>query len=234
MFVRGCMMASMKNRNRLWTLDRAVASIALLSCAFAWAAGDTKDTTANGDPQLLGCWRAERVEQTLPDGRVWTDVGGCTLKFEAQHITSACVLRADNQPIRYSYQIVAADTYRARIVDHPARQQAVGSERDYLYRIEADRLFITTYPQTASPAPMSRAVKVQSVSIKVGSATDLQSRGNQELAGCDGRLVMAPAPTPTPTPTSTPSMHSTLASMSAPLPLPLSKIARLAQAVPLP
>ena len=32
--------------------------------------------TAPPDPQLLGCWRAERVEQTLVDGAKWTDIGG--------------------------------------------------------------------------------------------------------------------------------------------------------------
>jgi hypothetical protein len=176
---------SAMNQRRL-CVRLSVAVVVLFSHATA---------TATDDPQLLGCWRAERVEQTLADGRVWTDIGGCTLKFEAQHITSACVLRADNQPVRYSYDVVAPGGYRARIVEHPARPQAVGSERDYLYRVEGDRLFITTFPQTATPAPLSSAVKVQSVSIKVGSATDLQSRGDREEAGCDGRLVTLPSAT---------------------------------------
>jgi hypothetical protein len=176
------MMASMNKSAVLLALHAAVALV-------AWA----REAHADGDPQLLGCWRAERVEQTLADGRVWADVGGCTLRFEAQHITSACVLREGNQPVRYTYKITAAGTYSARIVEHPARPQAVGSERDYLYRIQDDRLFIITYPQTATPAPLSQAVKVESVSIKVGSATDMQSRSDQALAGCDGRLVSAPA-----------------------------------------
>jgi hypothetical protein len=167
-----------------------VASVAAAALTGAVQANNSTHT----DPQLLGCWRAERVEQTLADGRVWTDIGGCTLKFEAEHITSACVLRADNQPVRYRYDVVAPGTYRARIVEHPARPQAVGTERDYLYRVEGDRLFITTFPQTAQPAPLSSAVQVQSVSIKVGSSTDFQSRGDREIAGCDGLLTTAPAP----------------------------------------
>jgi hypothetical protein len=197
------MMRGMKNRTRLTRQAVALASMILTGLHGAKAA-NSGDSGDSGDPQLLGCWRAERVEQTLADGRVWTDVGGCTLKFEAQHITSACVLRAGNQPVRYSYTIVTPGSYRARIVDHPARRQAEGSERDYLYRVEGDRLFIVTFPQTATPAPVSPAVKVESVSIKVGSASDLQSRSNEEQAGCEGRMVTAPLPVPTRVARSTP------------------------------
>jgi hypothetical protein len=176
-----------------FTRKAALAFLVSMGLQAAGAVEPSAGTDTSGsDPQLLGCWRAERVEQTMADGRVWTDVGGCTLKFDSQHITSACALRPDHQPVRYSYKLAAAGTYRARIVEHPGLPRAVGSERDYRYRIEGDRLFITTYPQTATPAPLTAAVKVESVSIKVGSATDLQSRQGQEVAGCDGRLVTAP------------------------------------------
>ncbi len=184
------MMAGMKSSR--WMMRHAATWTGLWVAGLGAAAA--ADSSGEGDPQLLGCWRAERVEQTLADGRVWTDVGGCTLKFETEQITSACVLRAGNQPVRYSYKIITPGSYRARIVDHPTRRQAEGSERDYLYRIEGDRLFIVTFPQTATPAPISPAVKVESVSIKVGSITDLQNRNDEEQAGCEGRMVTAPLP----------------------------------------
>ena len=168
------------------TLKHVAAAIALAASAAATAALAADAT----DSQLLGCWRAERVEHTLADGSLWTDIGGCTLRFDTERITSACALRAGNLPIRYTYSITAPGTYRARIDEHPAQPQAVGSERDYTYRVEADRLFITTFPQSALPVPTSRTVRVDSVSVKVDSRTDLEDRSGREKVGCEGRLVL--------------------------------------------
>lgn len=147
------------------------------------------------DPALLGCWRAERVEQTLPDGSLWSDIGGCTLEFAADRIVSACALREGNRPITYTYQIVEPGKYSARITDHPARREAEGSERDYQYRVDRDRLFIITYPQTAKPAPASSVVRVLSVSVRVGSPADLASSVDVEKTDCHGRLVRLPVDT---------------------------------------
>jgi len=147
------------------------------------------------DPELLGCWRAERVEQTFPDGSLWSDIGGCTLEFAADRIVSACALREGNRPITYTYKIVEPGKYSARIIDHPTRREAEGSERDYEYRVDRDRLFIITYPQTAKPAPPSSVVRVLSVSVRVGSTTDLASSADVEKAGCRGRLVSLPVDT---------------------------------------
>lgn len=152
----------------------------------------TQAATDPPDPALLGCWRAERVEQTLPDGSLWTDIGGCTLEFAADRIVSACTLREGNQPITYTYGIVEPGKYKARITEHPARPQAEGTERDYEYRVDGDRLFITTYPQTAKPAPVSPVVKVLSVSVRVGSPTDLAGGDDREKADCSGRMVGLP------------------------------------------
>ena len=163
--------------------------MAMLSLMAVGGSIAADNEAAPPDPQLLGCWRAERVEQTLADGTKWTDIGGCTLKFEVDRITSACALRAGNQPIKYSYSVVAPGTYRARITEHPMQPQAQGSERDYNYRIEGDNLYITTFPQAALPAPNSRAVKVESVSVKVGPATGLADRRDRKKAGCEGELA---------------------------------------------
>ena len=105
------------------------------------------------------------------------------------------MLREGNRPITYSYKIVEPGKYRARITDHPARREAEGSERDYEYRVDSDRLFIITYPQTALPAPASAVVRVLSVSVRVGSTTDLAGSADVEKADCRGRLVSLPVDT---------------------------------------
>ncbi len=173
-----------------WSTVRRLALIGICIAPLGTQAADLPP-----DPALLGCWRAERVEQTLPDGSLWSDIGGCTLEFAADRIVSACVLRQGNRPITYTYKIVEPGKYRARITDHPARREAEGSERDYEYRVELDRLFIITYPQTAKPAPPSSVVRVLSVSVRVGSSTDLASSVDVEKADCHGRLVGLPVDT---------------------------------------
>ena len=128
----------------------------------------------------------------MPDGSLWSDIGGCTLEFAADRIVSACALREGNRPITYTYKVVEPGKYRARITDHPSRREAEGSERDYEYRVDGDRLFIVTYPQTAIPAPPSSVVRVLSVSVRVGSPTDLANSADVEKAACRGRLVRLP------------------------------------------
>jgi hypothetical protein len=69
------MMPAMNKRGGLLMLKDTVVVLTFLCLPLAWAANTS--APADADPQLLGCWRAERVEQTLADGHVWTDVGGC-------------------------------------------------------------------------------------------------------------------------------------------------------------
>jgi hypothetical protein len=171
-----------------------VEQVLRMAMAMAGLCGAATAAATDIDPALLGCWRAERVDQTLADGTRWTDVGGCTLEFLPDRIVSACALRAGNRPIVYAWQVTEPGTYRARITDHPVQPQAVGSERDYQYRLEGDRLLITTFPQSAQPAPVSRAVRVESVSVKVGSATDLAGPDDTDKAGCQGPLATRQPP----------------------------------------
>jgi len=195
-------MCSATRRADLWHHAGVRANRSALSTvrrlALAWmCSGPLGAQAVDGtpDPALLGCWRAERVEQTLPDGSLWSDIGGCTLEFAAARIVSACALREGNRPITYTYKIVEPGKYRARITDHPARREAEGSERDYEYRVDGDRLFIITYPQTSKPAPTSSVLRVLSVSVRVGSPTDLASRADVGKADCRGQLVSLPVDT---------------------------------------
>lgn len=148
------------------------------------------------DVALLGCWRAELVQQTYEDGRVWSDIGGCTLEFSANRIESACALRPGNRPVVYRYAVSEPGRYTARIVEHPSLQAAVGSERSYDYRIEGDRLYISTNPQAAKPVPLNAVVRVLSVSVRVGSQTDRDDVSDRAKAGCQGRLAELQVPSP--------------------------------------
>ena len=144
------------------------------------------------DAALLGCWRAERVQQTYSDGRVWKDIGGCTLEFAADRIVSACALRPGNRPVIYTYTISGPGRYIARIVEHPQLPSAVGSKREYEYRIDGDRLYISTDPQTAKPVPLNAVVRVLSVSVRVDSQADRDDVSDGEKAGCKGRITGLP------------------------------------------
>jgi hypothetical protein len=148
------------------------------------------------DEALLGCWRAERVQQTYADGRVWNDIGGCTLEFALDRIDSACALRPGNRPVIYTYTISQPGHYTARIVEHPQFPAAVGSEREYEYQIDGDRLYISTNPQTAKPVPLNAVVRVFSVSVRVGSQADRDDVSDREKAGCKGRITGLPPTLP--------------------------------------
>ena len=66
---------------------------------------------------------------------------------------------------------------------------AVGSERSYDYRIDGDRLYISTDPQAVKPFPLIAVVRVMSVSVRVGSQADRDGVNDREKVGCQGRLI---------------------------------------------
>ncbi len=117
---------------------------------------------------LPGCWKGEEVVQFLGNGASRKDQSaGCLLEFSEEKITSRCVGRAGPVEIAYAYKIVRPGVYSANLVAHSQRQDVVGGQREYEYKVQDDRLFITTYPQTTKPAPPTAAVRVESISKKV-------------------------------------------------------------------
>jgi hypothetical protein len=114
------------------------------------------------DQSLLGCWRSGAVTSYLQDGTAHAGKAECTIAFDSATITSKCIGGSGPFSIGYSYEIVAPGKYVATITKHSTLPQAVGAKRQYDYRVLGDELFITTYPQTTSPAPLNAAVKVVS------------------------------------------------------------------------
>lgn len=110
-----------------------------------------------GDAQLHGCWMGEEVIQFFADGRsVKSTPKACVLEFGEDRITSGC------GDIVYGYRVIRAGEYTATMVSHSSRPDLVGGAREYEYKIEGDHMFITTYPQKATPTPPTQAVRVES------------------------------------------------------------------------
>lgn len=128
------------------------------------ACGSACAVPADIDPSLLGCWRGVNIRQHASDGSFRDQAGYGRLEYGS----STIVTGYDSQPTRYRYEIQRKGVYLATIIEHPARPDLIGSTREYEYRVEGDELFITTYPQTSKPTPPTAAVKVESISKRVG------------------------------------------------------------------
>ena len=120
-------------------------------------------TTAYGsDNELIGCWKGESVVQLFQDGKsVRSTPKACPLEFGTERITSSC---GDTS---YTYRVVRPGVYTATMATHSSRPDLVGGTREYEYKIAEGKLFITTYPQTTTPAPPTQAIRVESQSLKV-------------------------------------------------------------------
>ena len=118
------------------------------------------------DHSLAGCWRSGAVTSYLSDGTTREAKARCTLVFSDTTIVSTCVGSDGPFTITYAYSIVAPGKYEAEITAHSTLPGAIGSKRQYDYRVQDGNLLVTTYPQTTSPAPLNSAIKVVSTSTR--------------------------------------------------------------------
>ena len=123
-------------------------------------------TVTPSDSSLIGCWQSGIVSSYLSDGTTREGRARCTLVYDDTTIVSTCVGPEGPFGITYAYSIVAPGEYEAEITMHSKLPQAIGSKRQYDYRVENEKLFITTYPQATSPTPLNSAVKVVSISTR--------------------------------------------------------------------
>ena len=124
------------------------------------------------DSSLIGCWQSGTVTSQLSDGTTREGKARCTLVYDDTTIVSTCAGSDGPFSITYSYSIVAPGKYEAEIAKHSTLPHAIGSKRQYEFRVQNDNLFITTYSQTTSPMPLNSAVKVVSTSTRdTGSCT---------------------------------------------------------------
>ena len=138
----------------------------LLVAVFLVGCASKPSLTSSND--LLGCWKSEKIVLFNADGTSRTQPTStlCTISFTKELISTACTSQQNTPRVGYSYRIVQPGVYHTTMVSH-MRPELVGSERDYEYKIENDRLFITTYPQTTKPAPISPAARTESENSRI-------------------------------------------------------------------
>jgi hypothetical protein len=143
-------------RTLQWVASCAI--LCLVQCPAALAADDG----------LAGCWRNEAMVQYLKDGTSQsTRTSACLTRVSADKIHSSCQLKDGTSEIEYSYQVVRPGAYSATMTAHNLRPDLIGGQRVYEYRIQDERLYITTYPQTTVPFPPTNAVRFESTSRRV-------------------------------------------------------------------
>jgi hypothetical protein len=117
---------------------------------------------------LPGCWQGNKVVQYFSDGSSRQNASSaCILEFQAQRILSRCIGPDGEALTEYSYHVAKPGTYVATMSSHNKRPDLIGQTREYDYRVEADKLFIITYPQTTTPKPPTNAIRVESESSRV-------------------------------------------------------------------
>lgn len=142
-----------------------ITRIALAPCSMALALLANPSAFA-ADPDIQGCWQGESVVIYLKEGSSRTQAGNCSFKVVSDRILMRCPVSGSEAQIDYSYRITKPGTYTATMISHSSRPDLVGGSRDYEYRLEGERLLITTYPQTTTPLAPTAAVKAESVSIR--------------------------------------------------------------------
>ena len=129
--------------------------VSLVGCA-------SKPSTESSN-DLLGCWKGEKIVIFNDDGTSRSQPVStlCTISFERKQVTSACTSQQNTTRVGYTYRILRPGVYHATIVSH-IRPNMIGSESEYEYKIENDRLYITSHPQTTKPKPLSPAIRTES------------------------------------------------------------------------
>ena len=137
--------------------------------AFTIFAGSSLTALAQAaTSDLVGCWHGIRAVQYVADGSGHEVPGSdCTLAISATSMESECVSKSGPWSYKYDYEVVAPGKYSAIIRASSTRPDLVGSKRDYFYHVEANHLYITTFPQTTIPAPPTVAVRVESDSERI-------------------------------------------------------------------
>jgi hypothetical protein len=117
---------------------------------------------------LLGCWKGEKIVIFNSDGTSRTQPAStlCIISFATEKIITTCTSQQSSNSVGYTYSIARPGVYLAKIVSH-IYPHMIGSEREYEYKIENDRLFIITYPQTTTPTPTSPAIRTESENSKI-------------------------------------------------------------------
>lgn len=119
------------------------------------------------DQSLIGCWRSLKVVQYFGDGTNRQNQSNkCSSEFKESEIVSLCSDSKIQTVIGYSYHVSKPGTYVATLSSHNLRTDLVGGTREYNYRIDSEKLFIITYPQSTKPTPSSAAIRVESISIR--------------------------------------------------------------------
>jgi hypothetical protein len=140
----------------------------LLGSFTIFAASSLTSLAQAASSDLVGCWHGIRTVQYVADGSGHEVPGSdCTLAISATEMDSECVSKSGAWSYRYDYEVVAPGKYSATIRASSTRPDLVGSKRDYFYHVEADHLYITTFPQATIPAPPTVAVRVESDSVRI-------------------------------------------------------------------
>jgi hypothetical protein len=129
---------------------------------------------AEGDPALLGCWEIERIfryngSELIPPKE---ENVGCTLNYSVDHLLVLCVTPQSESRVEYAYRISHTDTYRATIIANSSTPSAVGSIRDFEYKVQKDRLVLALFHPAADATSATGTMRPESVAVRRAPSFD--------------------------------------------------------------
>lgn len=148
------------------TMQRMTAPRCLLSASLLLAFASSH--AAPPDASLAGCWRAARITQHFASGAKAEDASGrCTLQFGEREYQSRCTTSSGIAATTYEYHLVRPGAYAASMTGSTFRTDLIGKTREYQYRVEGDRLVVSTRFKPEIPAAATTVTRVETEATRV-------------------------------------------------------------------
>jgi hypothetical protein len=124
------------------------------------------------DSKLYGCWINDRVLQSGLQGAPKNKTIQCAIFYDQKTKTTACP--SEEKPntfeiTAHTFEVVASGEYLAKFIRNDSAPHVIGSTLKFYYQADSKSLFLLTFPRSATPVPLSRVMRDESVSLKVAA-----------------------------------------------------------------
>lgn len=140
-----------------------VTVVCMLSYSFSMAATKPNDLDVSA---LYGRWHNTDATFYFSDGAVTKSPFKCWMEFSKTRIISECLVEQNFDRAVYIYRIVGPGKYEAKTIENKKFPSLIGTIVKSDFRIENDKLIITSYPPQATGGGIKMATKVEFVYIR--------------------------------------------------------------------
>ncbi|MGY4827296.1 hypothetical protein ACVNIS_01810 [Sphaerotilaceae bacterium SBD11-9] len=118
------------------------------------------------DPSLVGCWRSQQIELTMPDKSLRNTNGDCVIQYTATQALSRCHADTGRTENLSAYEVVEPGQLRVTPLDPVTAKPKAGSTT-MRYRIEGDWLLFDRQFPPSPTTENKQPTRMRSVSVRV-------------------------------------------------------------------